>query len=246
MEYTKSMRVCFVTEQKSVCRVIINRLNDFGYHGYIQDDWLGLDNDLHSTTKKVDLLVCDFSYAGNASINFFEIVKQTGNNVPVIFYNDPLPDDDERVAWWIMQNENAYNTILPENTIELLNRLNSLICDSKIRPHISLLQPPVPLAYKDLRQNTPYRELDLYQFRRRTGIPPSMFSLFQYMYKNRTRDFTLMELSKALFKKRGRARESINSVYSYISRLKKYIEKDTESRIDIIRTSMGRYEMIVY
>lgn len=134
MEYTKSMRVCFVTEQKSVCRVIINRLNDFGYHGYIQDDWLGLDNDLHSAAKKVDLLVCDFSYAGNASVNFFDIVKQTGNNVPVIFYNDPLPDDEERVAWWIMQNENAYNTILPKDTVEFFVRLNSLICDSKSGP----------------------------------------------------------------------------------------------------------------
>ena len=69
---------------------------------------------------------------------------------------------------------------------------------------------------------------------------------FEYMYKNRTKDMSLSELEKVLFRSKKNFFDHKSSVYSYISRLKNQIETDSATKIKIFPSSRGCYRMVVY
>ncbi len=240
------MRICFITAQTDLCHLLIEQLQDDEHQCFIVDSWIDFEDSLLDDTHALDLILCDFSLLGSCDFNLFRVIKETGNCIPLIYYNDPKPTDTSRVMRWISQNEEHYKTKFPQYLKPELEKINQLIINPSIRRHISLLQPPVPVGYKDIKEHTENREVDLNSFRRRNSIPPVTFKLFKYMYEHRHREFSLKELSKVIFKNSFLHHAKEASVYSYISRLRKSLAQDRFIDIDIIRTSPGCYEMIVY
>ena len=107
-----------------------------------------------------------------------------------------------------------------------------MIEEPAIRPHISLLRPPLPLEKAGDCDGAGF---DLNTFRIRSKMPPMIFTLFEYFYGNLSKEIRNRHLKDSI---------QTSSVYSYVSRLKKYIQSDTLSNFTIIRTSFGRYKMV--
>lgn len=240
------MNICFITTETRACRLIMDRLESESCSCYMLEDWVQLYKSLQSRECTIDIIVCDFTLIGSCYFNLFEAVKKQGHKIPLIYYNDPVPDKDTRVVHWVNQNEVNYNTKFPASLLPYLEKINEIVSDKSIRCHISLLQPAVPVGYESLKESTEGRSIDLNQFRKRNGLTPVMFHLFEYMYKNRSKELTIKELSRELFGKFPFSGVKRGNVYSYISRLRKTLVNDDEFHLDIIRTSQGCYELIVY
>lgn len=240
------MELCFITTEKNVCRLIMDRMETKDRRCYLQNDWICLYKTLQSYKCSIDMIICDFQIMGSAYFNLFEVIAEMGKKIPIVYYNDPLPKDEERVEHWIAQNEVCYSSKLPSNCIDVLSELNKAVTDPTIRRHISLMQPAVPVGFKQSKQGTVCREIDLQQFRIRNSLSPTLFRLFVFMYKNRSKALSLKKIKKAIFGGKFDFYSRKSTVYSYISRLKKVIVSDTCIKIDIIRCGKGFYEMIVY
>ncbi len=240
------MHLCFLTREESVCRLIMSRMESFGCQCYLQDDWGALYVELQKFDCSIDMIVSDFSLVGTCNFSLFDSLAEMGKKIPIIYYNDPATNDTERVLHWVGQNELCYHFKFPQEFTPVLENLNSVICDPSIRQHISLLQPAVPVGFEKLKTAAGGRELDLVQFRFRNNLSPVIFRLFEYMYKNRNRELTIKEIEKTLFGKRRAFFGHKSSVYSYISRLRTQIESDFATKVKILRSSKGRYKMIVY
>lgn len=239
------MEICFLTHEESVCRLIMERLEKFGFHCFLQNDWNALYRELQAPDCQLDLLVCDFLLTSTCCFNLFEAIIETGKKIPVIYYNDPSFDNLERINHWIGQNEIYYQTKFPSEYLDFLDKLNKTICAPDIKRHIALLQPPVPLGQFQ-EENSDFKEqLNLLEFRIQNNLSPVLFRLFEFMYKNRTKDLTLKELEKALFNRRRSFFGHKSSVYSYISRLKTSLGAEGTSGVRILRSSKGCYRLIV-
>ncbi|WP_149553780.1 helix-turn-helix domain-containing protein [Treponema pectinovorum] len=240
------MELCFLTKEKNVCRLIMDRLESKDCHCYMQDDWIYLYKSLQSYKCSIDMIICDFQVMGCAYFNLFEVIAEMGKKIPVIYYNDPLPSDEERIEHWISQNELCYSSKFESVYLDILNSLNKIVSDPSIKRHIALMQPAVPVGFKTLKQGTHCREIDLNQFRIRNSLSPSLFRLFVFMYKNRSKELSIKRIERAVFGGKFDFFDRKSSVYSYISRLRKSIENDSFVKIDIIRCDKGSYQMILY
>ncbi|MDD5789671.1 MAG: hypothetical protein PUE30_04015 [Spirochaetia bacterium] len=239
------MEICFLTHEESVCRLIMERLEKFGFRCFLQNDWNVLYSELQAPQCRIDLLVCDFMLTSTCCFNLFEAIIEAGKKIPVIYYNDPSFGDLERVNHWISQNEIYYQSAFPSKYLDFLDKLNKTVCDPRIKRHISLLQPPVPLDGTEEENAGAEEKLNLVEFRLRNNLSPVLYRLFEFMYKNRTKDLTLKELEKALFSRRRSFFGHKSSVYSYISRLKTSLGAGETSNVRILRSSRGCYRLIV-
>lgn len=240
------VNLCFLTKEENTCRLIMSRLELKGWTCFIQNDWIGLYRSLQETECKIDMIICDFTLIGSCYFNLFESILELGKKIPVIYYNDPVPSDDERIAHWISQNELCYSSKFPAYCVNVITELNKIICDKTVKRHISLLQPAVPVGF-DLKKNgNSEKEIDLLSFRFRNNLTPVLFKLFEYMYKNRFRDLSLKELNRVLRKKNHFFLKPKNFAYAYISRLREKIKNDLIVKTKIIRSSPGYYRLIIF
>ena len=163
--------------------------------------------------------------------------------MPVVFYNDPYPNAENRVGYWISQNERLYRGCEFHQFTSVFQSINIIIEDPAIRPHISLLRPPIPLC--DMADNSfSGEQFDLNWFRLRNKMPPAIFSLFEYFYGNLSKEVTIKAISRRMSAPYFKSSVQKASVYSYVSRLKKYIKTDSPVKFNIIRTSYGCYKMV--
>lgn len=237
--------LCFITKEENTCRLIMERLESAECRCFLQTDWVGLYRSLQDYECRIDMIICDFALVGSSYFNLAQSIREMGKKIPVIYYNEPV-SDEQRVNHWINQYELSYSSTLNQKQLDVLSVLNKVICDPSIRRHISLLQPALPVGYEKQTTGNNLREIDLLQFRLRKNLTPVMFQLFEFFYKNRKRDISIREIGKVLFKKRRFFLCSRATVYAYISRLRCLIENDLIVKIKIIRSSPGRYRMIVY
>ena len=236
------MKICFLTKEPAVCRMIAARLKGDGVESSVCDDAMGFYNDIMNNTVASDLVVCDYRLFQLSMYNFCEFVSQRPTVTPFIFYNDPHPDKDSRIMYWIAQLEQVYNCANLDTFDAIFAKINDAIEDPSIKPYISLLQPPLPVPGSEADAGTAGRQIDLRLFRKRNSLQPGLFKLFKIFYENQMQELSLKELSRQMWGKTSKS----NTVYSYISRLRKCIEQDHLVKIDITRTAPGLYEMVVY
>ena len=240
------MDITFISQEPEICRIFMDRLSAEGHCCFLEDDWLDFYLKLKNPETTPDLIVGDFRLMGDKASDVFEYVRCTGNIIPVLFYNDPIPDDCQRVEYWIDRNEKMFRSPFCLEMLPVLERINEIIVDPDVRKHISFLQPAVPLDNKKCGISTENREIDLTALRRRNRLPPVIFKLLKYMYANRHREMSVRELGKVLFSGKERFFVKENTIYSYISRLKKYIAGDVVTDMEIVRSGKGEYELVVY
>lgn len=234
------MKIRFLTRELGVCRLMAEKLIQDGEECVVEADSMGFYENLLS--EDFDLLVCDYRIFQLSIFNLYDFLKKRSIVIPLVFYNDPFPERESRVAYWIMQNERLYDCADLEYLIPIFEKLHRVIEDPAVHPYISLLQPPLPLPGEEESSGTAGRQIDLRLFRRRNKLQPGLFKLFQIFYENQQKELSLKELSRLMW---GTSSKT-STVYSYISRLRKRIEKDYLVSIELLRTAPGRYEMTVY
>ena len=237
------MHVMFVTREPEVCQLIAARLSDAETKCTVYNDFLQFYLALQEETIQCDLLVLDFRQFQHMLCNVSDVFRRLKRPIPFIFYNDPYPDSSNRVMYWMQQNESLYENMEFHTFVPFFKTLNDIIEDPLVRPHISLLQPPVPVTF--VAKNTSSSEIDLVQFRVRSKMPPSLFSLFEFFYQNMCKEVSVKDISRQIFGSGFRSDVKRNCVYSYVSRLKKYIKSDCQIHLDIIRSSQERYKMVL-
>ena len=236
----------FISTEPELCKLMIKRLENDTVQCFFQDDWIKLHDSIYNSMEVPDLFICDFALLAGDYFNIFRFLETAGCSAPVIYYNDPIPADEDRVEYWITQNKNHYKSQIKSELIPELNKINEFIKDPEIRKHIALLQPAIPVGTENLVDSTKYREIDLVAFRRRNNLPPSIYNLLVFMYNNRARPMTLKELSKVTFQGNKNSLKKEASVYSYISRLKKSIKNDKFTDMSILCSGNGNYELLVF
>lgn len=235
------MEILFVTREPLACALIASRLADDTLRCTIKDNVLEFYLGLQDEKLTCDLLALDFCQFQHLISPMRETLRQLKRSIPFVFYNDPYPDGSNRVVYWMHQNETLYEEQEFHRLAPVFTRLNGIIEDVAVRSHISLLCPPLPLASTGQDDTD---ALDLEQFRARGKIPPALFSLFEYFYARISKEISLKELSRQIFGRGGYDGMKRNCVYSYVSRLKKYIKADPLVHFDIIRSSLERYKMV--
>ncbi len=235
------MEVAFVTREPELCALFAEKLEQEGMVCHVQSDFITFFLQLQNGSVQTDLLVCDFCEFRHLMFDFFESLQKMQKHVPVIFYNDPYPCAENRVSYWISQNERLYENEEFHDFIPVFRILSDLIEEPAIRPHISLLRPPLPLEKAGDCDGAGF---DLNTFRIRSKMPPMIFTLFEYFYGNLSKEISIKDMSRKIRNRHLKDSIQTSSVYSYVSRLKKYIQSDTLSNFTIIRTSFGRYKMV--
>ncbi len=236
------MKVLFLSREPAVCRLMAKKLGRDEFECTVADDVMGFYNSVMDGNLDTDIVVCDFRIFQLSIFNVYEFLSKSTTIIPLIFYNDPFPDGNGRIMYWIAQNEQLYNAPCLESFIPLFEKINAVIEDPSVHPYISLLQPPLPLPGDEDEAGTAGRKIDVRLFRKRNRLQPGLYKLFQIFYENQMKELSLAELSLHMWGTRSKQ----NTVYSYISRLKKCIQSDCLVKIDILRTSTGYYEMTVY
>lgn len=239
------MKILFLTREIDVCTMIASKLSQSEYSCIVISDVLMFYDELLHKELVVDLIVCDYRFVEHEMFNIYQFLIERNKVVPLIFYNDPFPKDGERVLHWMIQNQNQYS----RNDFEFLrptfNKIAAIIEDPCVRPYISLIQPPLAISADDISDSQKNRAVDLKLLRRRDKMTPAIYSLFEFFYQHRDIDCSLCEIEKFMWHKNSRKIKH-GGVYSYISRLRKCLQKDSLVKFDILRTSTGSYRMIVY
>lgn len=235
------MDIMFVTREPLACALITSRLEDDVHHCTIQDNLLEFYIGLQGEKLACDLLALDFCNFSHLLGDVRETLRQLKRPIPFLFYNDPYPDGTNRAAYWMQQNEVLYEGREFHQFAAVFKRLNSIIEDDAVRSYVSLLRPPLPLSVGSQDETGAF---NVEQFRARSKIPPAMFSLFEYFYARVSKEVSVKELAKQIFGAGGHDGARRNGVYSYVSRLKKYISADPLAQFDIVRSSPARYKMI--
>lgn len=242
------MKIVFLTKEPAVCKQIASRLPSSEYVYSISCDILLFYDKILRQHMQFDLIVCDFRLFNHDVFNIYEFLSEKKVPMPVIYYNDPYPEKKDRVLYWMSQNEEEYARYDFDYLRPTFERLCDIIEDPSVHPYISLLQPPLPVSAEDFPDGVEYRAIDLPLLRRRNNLTPALFRLLECMYKRRNEELSVKEIERMMWGssllRRNRSRRS--SVYSYISRLRKSLVNDKLVKIEIVRTAIGFYRMIVY
>jgi len=236
------MDIVFFTKEADICQKMADILSKDNHSCTVMTDDTQFLFLLTDVQFKCDLLVCDFRSIPHQSFSIYGYLKDMACIKPVIFYNDPIPEDGRRTEYWLRTNESLFRKKFT-GLIPLFKRIEDIVESPGINPYISLLQAPRSLTKPADGES---RHIDISRFRKRNGLSPVMYKLFECFYKNVNREVSVKELSKAIWPVSKRNHCNINSIYTYISRLRKTIEKDKLVKIDIIRTDLASYEMVIY
>ncbi|MBQ6780773.1 MAG: hypothetical protein IJP62_06030 [Treponema sp.] len=236
------MKIIFVSREPELCAMLASRVENESIQCSIKNNFLEFLLLLKNDKIDCDLLVCDFCQVQHMLCSIADLLRRASQIIPVIFYNDPYPTKENRVVYWLSQNESLYTDREFHHLIPVFKTINAIIENPAVRPYISLLQPPLPVS--GVTMNSEEIEDPLLHFRIRNKIPPSLFSVFELFYRNICKELSIKEISKRISKGYFHSSLKRASVYSYVSRLKKYMQNDPLAQYDIIRSSFGRYKMV--
>ncbi len=233
------MKTVFFTKEPKVCKALIKKLPVNDKNCILSKSWYDIFSKYH---KKIDLFVFDYRTFSHELFNLYEILKDNKITTPVIFYNDPFPESETRAKFWELQVYKQKNNISESklnNYKYFFKELQKAIESIEIAPYISVIQKPLP--FPGIKQNC--NDQNIPQVFRPDKLPKSISPLFTILYNFKNQyikpDFIQKELNKT-----GK-QYKICSIYSYISRLRNYLEQQTNKHIDIINNKRG-YKLITY
>ena len=123
-----------------------------------------------------------------------------------------------------------------DKMVFLLSQLETIIDSPDILPYISLICPPKDFISKE---ESAIQKFDLEDFRFKHKIQNSKYKLFSYFFKNREKVISAKEL--CLYMWGQYSEQKLESLYSYISILRKIISKESTCLMDIERVGRECY-----
>lgn len=216
--------VCYSKDGEE-CRRIVSVLEGQNHKCTVFTDEVKFLFSLAEQGVNWDVLVLDFQSIPHYSFNIFNHLNRSGFIIPVVFYNDPLSPVTDKASYWLRINENMYFSKYFDKYFSVFNLIEKALS-----------------CFASCEKASDSQPLNLELMRQKSGFTPKMFRLFKFFYKKRGRQLSVKELSDFLFEKKE---ISCESIYTYISRLRKILLKEKLVKIDIVRTAFASYQMII-
>lgn len=230
------MTVYFYTLQRSVCRKIAERLEEGGHVCCIYTDAGEFYNAVLNMKEFPDLLLIDYLAHDHDTFNVYRYMREAGCLIPLVFYNDPFPPNGKmRVEHWRMMLNLYYSDVEAldvESYASVFECLERAIESDEVKPYISLLQPPKPYprGAEASASDENVRRFD-------ERLPASLHRLFKIFFEHRTETLGISDLQRLLGENDTAAARQ--TVYSNISRLRKYLRSYSRGRMKIERVRDG-------
>ena len=248
------MIIFFHSKQRIVCRKIADILEKQEHICSIYTVLSQFYGAVSNMSKKPDLLVLDYTAFNHDVFNVYRFMQERKCQIPLIFYNDPIPSPSERVFHWLTALKVNYTeqaSFDPCEYKQVLQTISNAVDSDFLHPYISLLQLPLPfpdsgdrleLLEKKIRPNGPER--DLLKIRKQLSLSDSLFEILKMFYEHRGITVT-MEFIEDYFNRKD-LEHCRSTLYSYISRLRTLITSycgSEELNLSIIKVR-GGYQLL--
>ena len=248
------MIVYFHSKQRVVCRKIADLLEKQGHICSIYTVLSQFYGAVSNMSKKPDLLVLDYTAFNHDVFNVYRFMQERECQIPLIFYNDPIPPPEERVFHWFTSLKVNYTdkaSFDPGEYKPLLQTISDAVDSDLLHPYISLLQLPLPFpdfgdgiefSENNIRSNGPER--DLLKIKKQLSLSDSLFEILKMFYEHRGITVT-MEFIENYFIRKD-LEHCRSTLYSYISRLRTLMASysgSEELNLSIIRVR-GGYKLL--
>lgn len=175
--------------------------------------------------------------------NPYTYIANGQNPVPVVVYNDPYPEPDTRAAYWFVKNKTYLLSHVGERKLELLipafALLESFFNKHEFSNYLKGICPP----HKLLTKSEKMQKEALEQFSVNHKLSKSRKSLFDLLLKNEGKELTEENICLSLWN--DYSNNTKQTLYTYISELRKACRQEEVVKINIIRKSKGIYEMTI-
>lgn len=217
------MKVIFVSHDLKVLRLISNEIiKNTDEHLFFSTlkDFL---SDFDICFSNADLLVFEYNLIHTCKLLFFALLRKNERKIPLIFYDDPFADERNRVLYWVRRNESFFKSNSFDYLIPFFSDFNNCLDKLKIYPASGFREEKNQKGFEPPK--SPRKEL-----------PPALSKIFFYFRQNCGKEVSVSDILRI-----DDDFASENTVYSYISRLRKYIRH--ENKFKIIRTGKSRYKL---
>ena len=227
------MKVVFVSREHDAVRLISRGIKKSRDEHLFFSSVRELLKNFYLCRHDTDMFIFDYSQFHVCKILFFGQLRTNERKIPLIFYNDPFSHGPHRVLYWVYRNERFFGMNAFHHLIPFFSSLNACLEQHKI-------QPASPAWRKDKTRgcdgNEPTEAAGQKTAEKKIDMPPALSKIFSYFKQNCGREISLAELLRL-----DDDFASENTVYSYISRLRKIIRH--ENQFKIMRTGKSRYKL---
>ena len=211
------------------------------------EDGLALMQSAVSRTSEESMILLDYELYKGFSDVIYDVLKARQLKTPVLLIGEPGRNERERVNRWISINELKYDVQNFHLLVPLLKKISSAVENLKI-PSESHSAVPAAAAVPAVSSATaiPLKTVQrnfMAAFRKNASIPPSIYNLLDFLYKNRNRDVSIDEIADHMKIHGSTEKERKNTAYAYISRLRKAIASPDGCQVDVMRIRTGYYRL---
>ena len=192
---------------------------------------------------EVELVLMDCRFFQMDLYNPYMYMAKRARPVPLVIYNDPYPQPENRVAYWIVKNRYYLSALLKEDALDniknILDIIQGALMTEEIGPYVSVVCP----AKKYLTAEGTYVAFDPEKFRKKHFIMPSRFKLFEYLYANIEQVVSEEDICMHLW---NTYNDNVRkNLYTYIHDLRQIFLKETDLIFRIDRYKMKHYRLNV-
>ena len=227
-----SRKVCGSSDE---CLFYAFRLTESG--GFAE----GLERDIVEKRElilSVEVFVFDYRMFEFCDTFLYKRLGAIGQKSPVVFYNDPFAFSENRVSRWIGKNKFRIGAFDYNKIIPFLVDLSSAVDSPELSMNIEIFQSLASIH----RMMGSREERIIDDLKRSCSLPPSLAKLLSILCCSRNKCLSVDEISSRMNLSAGE--NGKRSVYSYISRLKRFSAKS--KRFELVRTGKGRYKVFLH
>ena len=175
--------------------------------------------------------------------NPYTYIAKCSNPVPVVVFNDPYPEPDSRAAYWFVKNKSYLLPYVGRNKLELLipafALLETYLSKHEFSSYLNGICPPKIILTKSEKK----RKTALEEFAVKHRLSKSRKTLFELFLANEGSELSEEKICNLLWKEFSD--KTKQTLYTYISELRKACRAEESVKIDILRKSKGIYQMTV-
>ena len=240
------MRFVCSGRNRNSFKLLYDKVSDEGDGFFFYEKGLELLNSLSSIDGADALIFLDEEiYKGFLGF-VYDFLRVKDWKIPILMIGETIFSETHRAEKWVAENEFQYDIQTLHLLVPVLRKISSALDCHEFRKNFvtkntMLFERVNPVETQKIRKNNlnPVESL-----RRALNLPPTVFNLFHFLFVNRCREVGVEEIEKLLQLKVQSEKTRKNSAYSYISRLKKCIEKVQNFNFRVIRTRKGFYKLV--
>ncbi|MBQ8013274.1 MAG: hypothetical protein IJ257_02605 [Treponema sp.] len=237
-----------------VCSGVNKKVFEFLYEEIYEDgdtltyspDILSLLRDLFFEKFYADIIFLEHENHKSFLDFIYYLLNSKDLKIPLIVIGNPEMDEQRRLGYWISENEFQYDVQNLHLLIPLFRKISSAL-ESEVIKNL-ICKPAEPLTAdklsKKIYENTK-KKSNLELFRGKNELPPSVYNLLLFLYKNRAREVSIEEIEMQLNIECKSKKIRKNAAYAYISRLRKCMKASPACELRLLRTRTGYYKLFL-